>query len=853
MNKNKKTIINTIKVSSIIAITFITACLIYSVATYIATSSSQSIQNTTDSFSTQYSYLIDTEKKYTDENIQYQFNNFTEIEHHNIPYQLKNQTYWVKIKVSKFSTTFDHVILHADNSMLDTFKIFNINDNKITSTLFDIEAIDKSNIKKRIFPYITLDLSEKISQELLIKIETDSPPDVPLEFYLPENFNERVSLTLFVFGLLVGIILLMAMYNLVFYFAVKNKIYLFYIGYSLSMLFALATTNGFGYYLFPYELQLYFTNIVATFHYAITLFLALFTLYFLNYEKDNTPHFKISIYAIILFVLCGIFTIPLDGITETKIFFLLMPVTFIFFAYLAIVKLKNSMSWAKYYFISWVPLVLGCTIQPLSHFNIIESNFLVTNAYTFAVMIEIIFLSFALAERMKKTEKERINDLYYHNDSKLPRKGILEQALLSGITKENGHKLSVVVIKPEHIEKISLYIKDYFNTQFFIDLTQSINDLVKYNDAVLPITHKNEKIAYIEPYSLALILDENLSEQSLQAFVESILYKVRQSYKIKELNLPLFANIGISSYPENSANPQKLISEALAASIKASNTESGWFVFDSQYQIKDDYLLNLASSMSNAIANNEFEIYHQPQIDLKTLRVCGSECLIRWYYQGEGFVSPVTFIPIAEDIGLIKELTRWVINHSLQQHKMIMINNKNHMVSINISGSDINDDNFVRFIEDTIKEHDVPAEKIILELTESTAITNESNGIANMQKLIDLGIRMSIDDFGTGYSSMSYLSQLPCQELKIDREFVENIKNNPRNKIISETTVKMAKGLNLEVVAEGINSKDDENTLRTFGCDIGQGFYYAKPMPIEHYLIWLKKEVNGKLPEDEIL
>ncbi len=851
---NNNIIKNLVKTLSIISILFITAYLFYSVANYIATSSSQSIHNKTDSFSAQYSYLIDTKNIYNEQNIQHQLNEFIDVEYNKIPFKLKKQVYWIKIKVTKFSSAYDHVILHTDNSILDTLIIYNLTSNEVAETLFNLETLPEKDIKKRIFPYVELDLSEKTSQEVLLKIETDGPPDVPIDFYLVENFNERISLTLFIFGSLIGIILLMAIYNLVFYYAVKNKVYLLYIGYSLSMLFALSTVNGFGYYLFSIEFQQQLTNFVATLHYLIVTFLFFFTLYFLNYEKDKTNNYKVSLYLISVFILCGIFTIPLDGITETKIFFLLMPVTFVYFTYLMVIKLKESISWSKYYFISWIPLAIGSIVQPLSHFNIIESNFLVNNAYLFAVMIEIVFLSFALAERMKKTEQDRLYDLYYHNDSKLPRKGILEQALQQEIEKEKGHKLSVIVIKPERIEKISLYINDYFNTQFFIDLAESIDGLVQYNDAVLPITHKNEKISYIEPYSLALILNENISIQSQQEFVESILYKVRESYKIKELNLPLFANIGISSYPENSASPQKLIIESLLASNKASDTASGWFIFDSQYQTKDDYLLNLASSMSDAISNDDFEIYHQPQIDLKTLRVCGSECLIRWYYHGEGFVSPVSFIPIAEDIGLIKKITRWVIKRSLEQHKMIMLDdNKNHMVSINISGTDINDDDFVAFVEQALIDSNIPAEKVILELTESTAISDESEGIANMQALIDLGIRISIDDFGTGYSSMSYLSQLPCQELKIDREFVENIKHNPRNKIISETTVKMAKGLNLEVVAEGINSKDDENTLRSFGCDIGQGYYYAKPMPIEHYLVWLKKEVNGKLPEDEIL
>lgn len=854
MGSNIKAISNAIKTCSIIVIILITSFILYALSNYIASSTFQPIDENGDNFSVQYSYLIDTDNIYDKNNINYQFDNFVKTTKNKIPYKLKKQTYWVQIKITKFSNSLNHIILHADNSILNTLKIFEVANSSIASSLYDLESLGKNEIKERVFPHVTLDLSEQTSKILLLKIKANGPPDVPIEYYLIDDFNERVELTLLIFGCFIGITLLMTMYNLVFYFAVRNKIYLFYIGYLLSTFFALSSINGFGYYLFPYNLHHYLNTYVATFHYAMAVFLLLFTLYFLNYEKDNTIHFKVSLYLISLFILCGLTTIPLESITEAQIFFLIFPAVVVYFIYLAVIKLKGSIAWSKYYFISWIPLFIGAILQPLSHLNIIESNFLVSNAFLFVVMIEVIFLSFALAERMKKTEQDRLNDIYYHYDSKLPRKGILEQGLLREINKDKGHKISVVIIKPEHIEKISLYINDYFNTQFFIDLTDSINGLVQYNDAVLSITNKKEKVAFIEPYSLALLLNENTSTQKIDAFIESIQRKVNDSYKVKELNLPLFANVGISSYPDNSANPQVLINEAQLASNKASESELGWFIFENQDKSKDEYLLNLATQMSDAINNDEFEIYHQPQIDLKTLRVCGSECLLRWYYQGEGFISPATFIPIAEDIGLIRKLTRWVIKQSLHQHNMIMKNdNKNHMISINISGKDISDIDFVPFIEQALEEAKIPPEKVILELTESAAITKGSDGVATMQALIDLGIKMSIDDFGTGYSSMSYMSQLPCQELKVDREFVENIKNNPKNNIICETTVKMAKGLNLEVVAEGINSKSDENILRSFGCDIGQGFYYAKPMPIEHYLVWLKKEVNGQFPEDEII
>ena len=170
------------------------------------------------------------------------------------------------------------------------------------------------------------------------------------------------------------------------------------------------------------------------------------------------------------------------------------------------------------------------------------------------------------------------------------------------------------------------------------------------------------------------------------------------------------------------------------------------------------------------------------------------------------------------------------------------------MVSINISGKDLIQANFIIDVSEILNNVDIKVEKIIFELTESLSFSENSVAIQTIEQLISLGVTISIDDFGTGYSSMSQISHLPFQELKIDREFVENVCSDEKRKVIAETTVKMAKSLHLEVVAEGINSALDEETLRNFGCDIGQGFYYAKPMSHTDYLQWLMNLTNGQIP-----
>jgi EAL domain-containing protein (putative c-di-GMP-specific phosphodiesterase class I) len=331
--------------------------------------------------------------------------------------------------------------------------------------------------------------------------------------------------------------------------------------------------------------------------------------------------------------------------------------------------------------------------------------------------------------------------------------------------------------------------------------------------------------------------------------VHSIQDVASNVFYLKELKLPLSAYVGLASYPEHGNSSDSLVENASQAANNAELKQSKWSYFSVEDNKQLPSSMQLAIDLQQAISRQGFELYHQPQIDLKTNKVCSSECLLRWNHPTLGYVSPEIFIPIAEDFGLMPTLTRWIIATALhQQVELAEKTGLNHMVSINISGKDLIQASFINNVTEIIASVDIKAEKIIFELTESISFAEHSVAISTIEKLIELGITISIDDFGTGYSSMSQISHLPFQELKIDREFVENVCSDNKRKVIAETTVKMAKGLNLEVVAEGISSALDEATLRQFGCDIGQGYYYAKPMPHADYVHWLNNLSNGQIP-----
>jgi len=797
-----------------------------------------------------FSYLIDNDNDFdikTLVNDGSRVAEFTESAATDIPFDLGHQSYWIKIDITNSTYSDQQLVLHADNSLLAYFNVYQVN-----PLLKNIQLISKQqpapdqSTLLAMFPHIEFQLPANSSVELLVHLKGNGPPDVPLALYQQNAFEKRIDYAQIVYGIFIGIILLMTTYNFVLYFAIKDKVYLVYIGYLLSAFIVLAGLTGYGYLIFSKHVQYLIHEYLLFIDYLLIFSLLLFSLYFLRYDQVKNTLYKIGIAFSILIIAIALFSLSLDQITQTKLFFSIQPIFYLFSLYIIFRRLSKDFAWARFYFISWLPFLAGATIQPLVLLNYIDSTFLTSNAFLFAVMIEVTFMAFALAERMRRNDQDRIHDVSYHPLTKLPRKLALESTM-NNLQVLGENNFSVMVIKPEHIEQISLYIDDKTNAALFARLSQRLDSLFIYNDAIVPLTPNNEKICFLENNCLAIIINKKVNQQNLSVLVKSIQQLVAETFQINELKLPLSAVIGIANYPEHGNANYLLINNALLAINDAQNLYGRWGYYQSEKSEQANHLLMLAADLKEAIEQDLLEVYHQPQIDLKTLRVCSSECLIRWEHKSEGFISPSVFIPLAEDLGLINQLTLWVIKRSLAQHQQILTDHKyNHMVSINISGKDIADEHFFNKALSIIEASGIPAEKIIFELTESASISHNQQSLDLIKKFSDLGFTISIDDFGTGYSSMEQISHLPFQELKVDRQFVENVNDNHKRKTIAEATVKMAKGLGLEVVAEGINSQEDEDTLRSFGCDIGQGYYYARPMPINDYLEWLGQQNNGR-------
>jgi len=310
-------------------------------------------------------------------------------------------------------------------------------------------------------------------------------------------------------------------------------------------------------------------------------------------------------------------------------------------------------------------------------------------------------------------------------------------------------------------------------------------------------------------------------------------------------------SIGLSIYPSDGDDVESLTSKADTAMYHAKESGRNNYQFHTEQMYQDSVRrVELESKLRHAIKHNEFELYYQPQIETSSQKVIGMETLIRWNQPDIGMISPAEFIPLAEETGLIVPIGEWVLRTACMQAKAWQ--DKGFpplLLSVNLSSHQFRKKEFMSILHSALHDSGLPASQLQLELTERIIMHEDDFTIARLQKIHDLGIHLSIDDFGTGYSSMSYLKRFPLNELKIDKSFVDDVCNDGDDKVIVAAMINLAHGLNLNVIAEGVEEKNQLNWLESNGCDAIQGYYFSRPLPtneFETFIITSNKMHNNR-------
>ncbi|MEA3404729.1 MAG: EAL domain-containing protein [Pseudomonadota bacterium] len=388
----------------------------------------------------------------------------------------------------------------------------------------------------------------------------------------------------------------------------------------------------------------------------------------------------------------------------------------------------------------------------------------------------------------------------------------------------------------------------------FLDLDnfKNINDtlghdigdklILKVSKLMKELLRDYDIIARIGGDEFVIIINQYQNPLEVQHIIGRILAKISEIDSVESNPINVSASIGVACYPKDGISNQELMKHADIAMYEAKKLgKNQVYFFTENLHNKVIEQISVENELQKAIEKQEFELYYQPKVSLETGKIIGAESLIRWHNPLRGFVSPVDFIPIAEQSGLIVPLGDWILEQAIKQQKSWQDDFELDLhISVNVSAVQFKEHAFFSRLQALFNQYQVKLEKLDIEVTESVLMGDTEQSLSTLKKVKGLGVTISLDDFGTGYSSLAYLKAFPINSLKIDKSFIDDYQHRSGSVFI-ETMVNMAHNLNINVVAEGVEQQEQVSYLKEIGCEVYQGYYCSPPLPADQFLELVKE------------
>jgi diguanylate cyclase (GGDEF)-like protein len=444
---------------------------------------------------------------------------------------------------------------------------------------------------------------------------------------------------------------------------------------------------------------------------------------------------------------------------------------------------------------------------------------------------------YAMNERKKAQDK--IMHMAYHDSlTNLPNRLLYYERLNQSFeeTKKNGKMSAIIFLDLDRFKNINDTLGHHVGDRLLESLAQKLKIFV--SDNLMIARFGGDEF---------MILMTNVSHiDEVKQFARKIPELFQEPFLYEKHELSVTASIGIAMYPHDGTDADTLIKNADVAMYRAKQKGGNTYqLYHPEMNKRSLHRLNLEIHLRRAVERNEFIVYYQPLVDLQSGEIFGMESLVRWAHPEWGMISPVDFIPIAEETGVIIQLGNWVLKQAcLQNYYWQQMGYPELCISVNISANQFQQPDFIQNLESTLEITGLPPHLLCLEITETVAMQNVSYMMDTMDKLKRLGVKISIDDFGTGYSSLSYLKRFRVHTLKIDKSFIRDVTVDEDNAAIVNALIAMSQRLKIRTLAEGVETREQLEFLRRQGCNEIQGYIFSGPLPAAEFEQLLKQKKN---------
>ena len=400
----------------------------------------------------------------------------------------------------------------------------------------------------------------------------------------------------------------------------------------------------------------------------------------------------------------------------------------------------------------------------------------------------------------------------------------LQQAILQ--SERSGEKLAVAFMDLDRFKNINDSLGHHIGDKLLHAVSERLKQCVRSSDTI----SRQGGDEFI-----LLLTGLHRREDAIQ-IVEHIQTAVADVYLIDDYEFNITSSVGLSLFPDDGNDHDALIKNADAAMYQAKAAgRNSYHVFTDELKEKAVERVQIEAGLRRALENGELRLVYQPQIDIASGRIIGAETLLRWHHSELGIISPLRFIPVAEESGLIVPIGEWILHQACKQARQWQVDGFELTIAVNISAVQFRHKSLEDTVNRALAYSSLPPQWLELELTEGLIMEGSDTIIGIMQRLRQIGVKLSIDDFGTGYSSLSYLKRFPIDKLKIDQSFVRDITTDPDDAAITRAIINMAQSLKLKVIAEGVENEAQLDYLRQHACDEYQGYYCSKPLPADEF------------------
>ncbi len=414
-------------------------------------------------------------------------------------------------------------------------------------------------------------------------------------------------------------------------------------------------------------------------------------------------------------------------------------------------------------------------------------------------------------------------------------------------SQHNGEPFALFIIDVDRFKAVNDSLGHDVGDQLLVQVGVRVEQILRKsdvttrldNEAITRLADQHYAAARLGGDEFAVLLPGVRSDDEASIVAQKILAMMQTPFALEGKSFNINVSIGIVLAPQHGTDASTLLRRADVSVAEAKQYQCGYQLYNRSKDQHRLFQLTLERELREAIEQDELELYFQPQLDAQRGTVWGAEALVRWQHDERGFIPPDQFIPLAEQSGLIHPLTVWVLHQALKQCAQWQSTGHQLNVAVNLSARSLQVKELPELVHSALEQWRMAPSRLCLEITESAVMADPASALKILSRLDAMGVHLSIDDFGTGYSSMAYLKRMPVDEIKIDRSFVMEMAAEANDAVIVRSIVDLAHNMGLRAVAEGVESEAVWRALVNLGCDLVQGYYFAKPMPAQTFLQWL--------------